>query len=304
MTTSANTPARIFLTGATGYIGSAIAHGLLEDGYEVLGLARSDAAAETLRQRGISVHCGDLTDLDSLAAGAQAAGGVIHTAFVHDFSRYEEINRIERRAVEAMAEALEGSGKTFVATSATTVLVPGQLGTEDDAAAPSSPGYVRAASEAALPASQRGVRASVVRLPPSVHGPGDTAFVPALIAIARQTGISGFVEEGENRWAAVHRLDAARLFRLVFEKAEAGTAWHGVAEEGIPMRRIAETIAEGLGIPARSIPVSEAADHFGWLAGFVQIDNPASSALTRERIGWRPREADLLTDIRDSGYFS
>ncbi|MEM1041965.1 MAG: SDR family oxidoreductase [Bacteroidota bacterium] len=303
-TTSAIPTARVFVTGATGFIGSAITRRLLDDGYEVTGLARSDAAAETLRQRGIGVHRGDLTDPASLAAGARAADGVIHTAFIHDFSRYEENNRIDRRAVEAIADALEGSGKPFVATSATTVLAPGRLGTEEDAPDPNNPGSVRAASEAALPAARRGVRASVVRLPPSVHGPGDTAFVPALIEAARQTGVSAFVGEGENRWPAVHRLDAARLFRLAFEKAEPGTVLHGVAEEGIPMRRIAEVIGEGLGVPVRAIPASEAPSHFGWLAGFVQIDNPISSALTREWAGWQPQEADLLTDVRENGYFS
>lgn len=299
--TSSSAPARVFVTGATGYIGSAIARGLLDDGYAVLGLARSDAAAETLRQRGIGVHRGDVTDPDSLAAGARAAaGGVIHTAFIHDFSTYAENTKTDERAVMAIAEALVGTGKPFVATSGTTVLAPGRLGTETDAPDPDHPGSARARSEAGLAFADRGVRASVVRLPPSVHGKGDTAFVPALIGIAREAGFAAYIGDGANRWPAVHRDDAARLFRVACERAEAGSVLHGVAEEGVPLRRIAEAIGEVLGVPARSIAPGEAADHFGWLAPFAQSDGPVSSALTRERLGWRPRQIGLLADLRQN----
>lgn len=295
---------RVFVTGATGFIGTAIVRELLEAGHEVLGLARSDEAADALARAGAAAHRGDLLDVGSLAAGAGACDGVIHAAFIHDFSKYEENAEIDRRALEAMAGALEGSGKPLVATSGTTVLAPGRTGTEEDAPAPDSPGYIRAASEVVLAAADRGVRASVVRLPPSVHGPGDRAFVPALIEVARRTGVAAYIGDGANRWPAVHRLDAARLFRLALEKAAPGSRLHGAAEEGIPMRAIAETIGQGLGVPVRGIAADEAAAHFDWLGLFVAIDNPTSSALTRDALGWRPQEDGLLTDMRESGYFS
>ncbi len=296
---------RVFLTGATGFVGSAVVRELLAAGHEVLGLARSGEAADKLARSGAEAHRGELSDVESLAAGARACDGVVHAAFIHDFSKYEENAATDRRALEAMAGALKGSGKPLVATSGTTVLAPGRTGTEEDAPSPDSPGYTRAASEAFLAAAAgRGVRASVVRLPPSVHGPGDRAFVPALIGIARERGVAAFVGDGANRWPAVHRLDAARLFRLALEKAAPGARLHGAAEEGVPMRAIAEAIGQGLGVPVRGIPTDEAPAHFGWLATFVGIDNPASSALTRDAVGWRPREAGLLADMRESGYFS
>ena len=291
---------RIFVTGATGYLGSAIVAGLLADGHEVVGLARSDRSTGVLRQRGVAVHRGDVTDPESVAAGARDADGVVHTAFVHDFARYVENTRTDERAVTAIAEALEGTGKPFVATSGTTVLTPGRLGTEADAPDPDHPGSARARSEVGLAFADRGVRASVVRLPPSVHSADDAAFVPALIEIARRAGFAAYVGDGANRWPAVHRDDAARLFRLALADAEPGAVLHGAAEEGVPFRRIAEAIAQALGLPARSIAPDEAADHFGWLAPFVQSDGPVSSALTRERLGWRPREIGLLDDVRQN----
>lgn len=295
---------RVFVTGATGFIGAAVVRELLAAAHTVLGLARGDAAATALAQAGVEAHRGELADTDSLAAGARACEGVIHLAFIHDFSRYEANAETDRQALRAMADALEGSGKPLVATSGTTVLAPGRLGTEEDAASPDGPGAIRAASEVALAAADRGVRASVVRLPPTVHGAGDHAFVPALIDIARRTGVAAFVGDGANRWPAVHRLDAARLFRLALEHAAPGSRLHGAAEEGIPMRAIADTIGAGLGVPVRSLTADEAGAHFDWLAGFVAIDNPTSSALTRDSLGWRPQEPGLLTDMRDSGYFS
>jgi len=295
----------VFVTGATGFIGSAIVRELLTAGHQVLGLARSDAAADALARLGVEAHRGELSDTGSLTAGARACDGVIHTAFIPDFSALVAAAETDRRAVEALAGALEGSGKPFVSTSATVLLAPGRTGTEEDAPAPGSAGALRAASEATvLAAASRGVRASVVRLAPSVHGAGDHGFVPALIGIARRTGISAFVGDGENRWPAVHRLDAARLFRLALEHAAPGVRLHGAAEEGIPMRAIAETIGQGLGVPVRGLTEDEWRTHFDWMARFVAIDNPTSSALTRDALGWRPQGPELLTDLRESGYFA
>lgn len=296
---------RVFVTGATGFIGPAIVRELLTAGHEVLGLARSAAAADALARLGVAAHRGELSDTASLAAGARACDGVIHAAFIHDFSAYAAAAETDRRAVEALAGALEGSGKPFVSTSGTALLAPGRTGTEEDLPAPGSAAGLRAASEATvLAAAGRGVRASAVRLPPSVHGTGDHGFVPALIDIARRKGVAAFVGQGANRWPAVHLLDAARLFRLALEKAAPGSRLHGVAEEGITLRAIAEVIGEGLGVPVRSLTEDQAHAHFDWLARFVAIDNPTSSALTRNSLGWRPREPALLTDMRDSGYFA
>jgi nucleoside-diphosphate-sugar epimerase len=298
---------RVFLTGATGFIGSAIVRELHTAGHQVLGLARSDAGAETLARSGVEVHRGELSDPDSLSSGARACEGVIHTAFIHDFGRttIEAAAETDRRAVETLADALEGSGRPLVVTSGSAIaalLAPGRIVTEEDS--PGSAAIPRAASEArALAAAGRGVRASVVRLPPSVHGAGDHGFVPRLIDIARRTGVAAFVGNGSNRWPAVHRLDAARLFRLALEKAAPGARLHGVAEEGMPMRAIAQTIADGLGVPIRSLTEAEARTHFDWLARFVAIDNPTSSALTREALGWVPKESGLLKDMKESGYF-
>jgi nucleoside-diphosphate-sugar epimerase len=296
---------RVFVTGATGFIGAAIVRELLAAGHEVLGLARSGAAADTLTRLGVEAHRGDLSDTESLIAGARASDGAIHTAFIHDFSAYAAAAETDRRAVEVLAGALEGSDSPLVSTSGTALLAPGRTGTEEDAPAPGSAASLRAASETTvLAAAGRGVRASVVRLPPSVHGTGDHGFVPTLIDIARRKGFAAFVGQGANRWPAVHRLDAARLFRLALEKAAPGSRLHGVAEEGITMRAIAEIISEGLGVPVQSVAEDKAHAHFDWMASFVAIDNPTSSALTRTSLGWCPQEAELLTDMRDSGYFS
>lgn len=294
---------RVFVTGATGFIGSAIVRELLAAGHTVLGMARSDAAAGTLAQLGIEAHRGELSDADSVARGARDCDGVIHTAFIHDWTTTtrEAAAEVDRRAVEALAGV--GSGKPLVVTSGTALLTPGRNATEEDA--PVSAAIPRAASEATvLAAAGRGVRGSIVRLPPTVHGGGDHGFVPMLIGIARRTGVSAFVGDGANRWPAVHRLDAARLFRLALEKAAPGARLHGVAEEGVPMRAIAETIGMALGVPVRSLTEDESRAHFGWFAHFVAIDNPASSAITRKVLGWRPQEPDLLTDMKESGYFS
>ena len=294
---------RVFVTGATGFIGSAIVQELLAHGHTVLGLARSDTTAASLAQRGVQAHRGDLSDTDSLAAGARACDGVIHTAFIHDFSQYEANAATDGRALDAMARAMQGTGKPLVATSGTTVLAPSRLGTEMDAPAPEGLGRIRAVSEVVLAAADRGVRVSAVRLPPSVHDSGDHGFVPMLIDLARRTGVVAYVGDGANRWPAVHRLDAARLFRLALEKAPAGSRLHGAAEEGIPMREIAQAIGQGLGVPVRSMTEEEAAAHFGWMALFVVIDNPISSAITRNTMEWQPQQAGLLADMQSSGYF-
>jgi nucleoside-diphosphate-sugar epimerase len=295
---------RVFVTGATGFIGEAVVRELRAAGHEVLGLARSDQSAEVLARMGVTPHRGEVADLDSLAAGARACDGVIHLAFIHDFSRYQANAETDRRALEAMADALEGSGKPLVSTSGTSVLAPGGVGTESDAPSPQSPGHIRAASEVVLAAAERGVRVSTVRLPPSVHGRGDHGFVPALIDLARRAGAAAFIGEGANRWPAVHRLDAARLFRLALEGAAPGARLHGVAEEGIPMRAIAEAIGAGLGVPVQSLTEEEAVSHFGWMARFVAIDNPVSSAVTRDWLDWYPREVGLLQDLQTAGYFA
>jgi nucleoside-diphosphate-sugar epimerase len=295
---------RVFLTGATGFIGEALVRELRTAGHEVLGLARSAAAADKLARLGVGAHRGDLADIASLAAGARACEGVIHTAFIHDFSAYAAAAETDRRVVEALADALEGSGKPFVLTSGTALLAPGRIGTEEDAPAPGSAASLRAGAEvAALASAGRGVRASVVRLPPSVHGIGDHGFVPALIDIARRTGVSAIIEDGANRWPAVHRLDVARLYRLALEQAAPGSRLHGVAEEGVTLRAIAEAIGAGLGLPVRSLTGDQARAHFDWLAAFVAIDNPTSSARTRETLGWIPKESGLLADMKESGYF-
>ena len=296
---------RVFVTGATGFIGSAIVRDLLAAGHEVLGLARNDDAVANLAKVGVKAHRGELSDTDGLAEGARACDGVIHTAFIHDFSAYATSLEADRRAIEALARALEGSDKPFVVTYGTASLASGRLGTEEDAPAPGSAGWLRAESEAmVLAAAGRGVRSIVMRLPPSVHGAGDHGFVPMLIDIARRKGFAAYIADGANRWPAVHRVAAARLYRLALEKAVPGSRLHGVAEEGVPMREIAEAIGAGLGIPVRSLSPDEARTHFDWMAGFVAIDNPTSSALTRNALGWQPDGPELLTDMRENGYFS
>ena len=300
---------RVFVTGATGFIGLAIVKELLAAGHQVLGMARSDASADTLARSGVKAHRGELSNPESLAAGARACEGVIHTAYNHEFATTtrEAASETDRRAVEAMAGALEGSGKPLVVTSGTfmaALLASGRTATEEDVLPDGAP-IPRAASEVAVrAAASRGVRASVVRLAPSVHGAGDHGFVPILIGIARRTGISAFVGDGANRWPAVHRLDAARLFRLALEKAAPGALLHGAAEEGVPMRAIAETIGKGIGVPVRGLSRDEARKHFDWFAEFLAIDNPCSSAITRRTLGWKPQGPDLLTDMRENGYFS
>ncbi|WAH39446.1 SDR family oxidoreductase [Alicyclobacillus dauci] len=296
---------RVFVTGATGFIGSAVVRELLEAGHQVVGLARSDTAAAALTAAGADVHRGAIDDLDSLRSAAAAADGVIHLAYKHDFADYAGAGVADLRAVETIGAALEGSGKPFVVTSGTLGLTPGRLGTEEDPGDLRSAGAPRVVSEnATIALAERGVRSSVVRLAPSVHGPGEHGFVPTLISIARDKGVSAVVGDGANRWPAVHFLDAARLFRLALEKAPAGSRLHGVGDEGIPVREIAEVIGRQLKLPVVSIAAEEAAQHFGWLSAMVMIDNPTSNALTQERLGWRPVHPALIPDLEQGHYFN
>lgn len=295
---------RVFVTGATGFIGSAIVQDLMGAGHHVLGLARSDSAASALIAAGAEVHRGDLEDLDSLRSGAAASDGVIHTGFIHDFARLKEVCEVDRLAIEAIGSALAGSDRPFIVTSGTALVSPGSIANEDIIPASGSTSHPRVASEEAADAVvSLGVRVSMVRLSPSVHGDGDHGFIPLLIGIAREKGISAYVGEGFNRWNAVHRLDAAHLYRLALENAKAGTRFHGVAEEGIAFRAIAEVIGKQLNIPVVSIPAEQAAEQFGWFAGFAALDCPASSKITRERLNWQPTKPTLLADLEKGNYF-
>jgi nucleoside-diphosphate-sugar epimerase len=295
---------RVFVTGATGFIGSAIVKELISAGHQVVGLARTDAGAKSLVAVGAQVHRGDLEDMESLKSGAAASDGVIHTAFIHDFSKFVANCETDRRAIEALGSALVGSDRPLVVTSGTGLLASNRLSTEKDVPASSSSIPRVASEEAAGSVLARSVHVSVVRLPPSVHGEGDHGFVPMLIGRARQKRVAAYIGEGLNRWPAVHRLDAARLYRLALEKNSAGARYHGVAEEGVTMREIAETIGAGLGVPVHSLTEEEAVAHFDWMAHFVALDNPTSSAFTREALGWRPKGLELLADIRENRYFS
>jgi nucleoside-diphosphate-sugar epimerase len=298
---------RVFVTGATGFIGTTVVRELTEAGHQVLGLARSDAGAKSLVAAGanVKVHRGDIEDLDSLRSGAAASDGVIHTAFIHDFARFKEVCEIDRRAVEALGSALAGSDRPLIITSGTAAAVtPGRLTTEEDA--PSSPMPRVASEEAAAAVAAKGVRVSVMRLP-QVHDPVKQGLITYLIAVAREKGVSAYVGDGLNRWPAVHLLDAARLYRLVLERgAEKGTAgarYNAVAEEGVPLREIAEAIGRGLNVPVVSKSPAEAGGHFGWLESFVGHDAPASSALTQQRLQWRPRGPRLIADLNAMKYF-
>jgi nucleoside-diphosphate-sugar epimerase len=296
---------RVFVTGATGWIGSVVVRELLSAGHQVVGLARSDKSAAAVTAAGAEVVRGSLEDTDVLRAAAAEADGVIHTGYIHDFSPTGDpaaAAALDGRVIAAFGDALAGTGKPLVVASGLPVPPAGVISTEEVRS--ENPAHPRESEPAALAVAERGVRASVVRLPPSVHGEGDPWFIPIFINIARKTGISAYIGDGANVWPAVHRVDAARLFRLALEQAPAGTLLNAVADEGVPFREIAEVIARHLRVPAKSITSEDASDQFGTLAGFAAIDVRASSAITRERFGWRPVEPGLIADLDHGHYFT
>ncbi|MBO4273847.1 SDR family oxidoreductase [Microbispora triticiradicis] len=310
---------RVFVTGASGWIGSAVVPELVGAGHQVTGLARSDASAGALARAGARVRRGTLDDLDVLRAGAAESEGVIHLAFKHDIAfsgGFEEAADADRRAVETLGDALKGSGRPLVIASGLLGVAPGGVATERDGAGGqgTEPGAATlpggglqgrmGTARLTLSLASHGVRSSVVRLPPTVHGEGDPGFMAVLVGIARQKGVSGHVGDGSNRWPATHRLDAAHLFRLALEKAPAGSVLHAVADEGVPIRAVAEVIGHHLDLPVVSVAPEEASAHFGWLGGVVGADCPASSALTRDLLGWRPVQPGLLDDLGKGHYFS
>lgn len=296
---------RIFVTGATGFVGSAVVKELIDAGHQVIGLARSDESAKLVIAAGAEVYMGSIEQPESLRNAAAAADGIIHTAFNHDFSKFNENCKNDRGIIEVLADALVGSNRPLVITSAIGILPKGQMVTEQTMPATGPAAHPRAASEeAADAAAKRGVHVSVVRLPPSVHGEGDHAFVPTLINIARQKRLSVYAGEGQNHWPAVHQLDAAKLFRLALEKGQTSARYHGVAEEGIPFHEIADVIGHRLNIPIMSKPAKEAAEHFAWFAHFAAMDISASSVETQTTLGWTPKQIGLIADIGRAHYFN
>jgi len=288
---------KVFVTGATGFIGTAIVQDLIGAGYQVLGLARSAASAQKLVDAGAEVLRGDLEDLESLKNGAAQADGVIHAGFIHDFTRFAEVCEVDKVAIKTIGDVLAGSGRPFIVTSGTALVSPGQLATED-IKPPVNPGWPRASEQAG-----DAVGAATVRLSPSVHGDDDKhGFVPILVSLAREKGFSAYIGEGQNRWNAVHRLDAAHLFRLALENAEPGARYHASAEEAITVKSIAEAIGKQLNIPVKSINPDDAAEHFGWFAHMAAIDCPSSSSWTQQTLNWRPTHSTLLADIENGIY--
>jgi nucleoside-diphosphate-sugar epimerase len=291
---------RVFVTGATGFIGSAVVPELINAGHQVLGLARSEAGAKSLLAAGAQVQRGDLTDLESLRSGAAAADAVIHLAFIHDFSKFQENCEIDGRAIEALGSALAGSDRPLIVTSGTGLVTPGRLATED-VAAPNLPQMPRVSEQAAFSMAPRGVRVSVVRLP-QVHDTVKQGLVTYAVALAREKGVSAYVGDGRNRWPAAHVLDTARLYRLALEKQEAGARYHAVAEEGVLLRDIAEAIGRGLKVPVVAMSQEDAAAHFGWLGRFAGLNLTASSAQTQQRLGWHPTGPGLIADLDQMRY--
>jgi nucleoside-diphosphate-sugar epimerase len=304
---------RVFVTGASGWIGSAVVPELIGAGHQVTGLARSDASAAALTAAGAAVQRGTLDDLDSLRSAAAASDGVIHLAFKHDIAfsgGFQDAADADRRAVETFGDALAGSGRPLVIASGVLGAAPGRVATELDGRSMDSMAHLAggprtrlATALMTLSLASRDVRSSVLRLPPTVHGDGDNGFMAALVGIARDKGVSGYIGTGDNRWPAVHRLDAAHLFRLALEQAPAGSVLHAVADEGVPIRAIAEVIGRHLDLPVTAIAPEDAAEHFTWLASFLAIDSPASSALTRELLDWHPAQPGLIDDLGKGHYF-
>ena len=293
---------RVFVTGATGFVGSAVVQELLSTGHEVLGLVRSDASAAALEKAGGTVHRGSVENLDSLRSGVAEVDGVIHTAFIHDFSKFVENCEIDRRAIIAMGEVLAGSNRPLIITSGTGA-APGRMSRESNRFPTDHPNPRIASEQAADAVEATGVKVMSIRLP-QVHGKGDHGFVPILIGIARDKGRAAYVGDGKNRWPAVHRLDAARLYRLALEKGTAGARYNAVAEEGVSLRALEEVIGRHLNLPVVSLSPEEAADYYGWFAGFAAMDMPASSEWTQKTLGWAPTGPDLMTDLETADYFA
>jgi nucleoside-diphosphate-sugar epimerase len=293
---------RYFVTGASGWIGSAVIPELLNAGHEVTGLARSDSAATAVEALGADVLRGELDDLDSLRAGAAASDGVVHLGYNHDFSNMEKAAQMDVLAIQAIGSALEGTDRPLLIASGTLGLAAGRPGTEQDSPDPAVHPRI-ANANLALSYADRGVRSLVVRFPPTVHGDGDHGFIATLVGIAREKGVSGYVDDGANCWSAVHRADAAKLVRLALQNAPAGSVLHSVAEEGVATRLIAEAIGRGLDLPVVSIPAAESPDHFSWLGRFFGADARASNTLTRELLHWNPEHQGLIEDLDDGHYF-
>jgi nucleoside-diphosphate-sugar epimerase len=305
---------RVFVTGASGWIGSAVVAELLGSGHQVVGLARSDVSAAALTAAGSEVQRGGLDDLDTLAGAAAESDGVIHLAFKHDLAftgDFEGAAVADRRAIQTIGEALVGSDRPFLIASGILGLAPGRVATERDMPDldpattffTGGPAIRAGNAQITLALASRGVRSCVVRLPPTNHGAGDNGFMTTLVSIARDKGVSGYIGDGTSRWPAVHRLDSARLFRLAVETAPAGSALHAVADEGVPIRDIADVIGRHLDLPVVSIFPEDAGEHFTWLSGFLGLDSPASSALTRELLGWQPTHPGLIDDLDQGHYF-
>jgi nucleoside-diphosphate-sugar epimerase len=305
---------RVFVTGASGWIGSAVVSELIGAGHQPVGLARSDASADALTAAGAAIRRGHLDDLDALRSEAAVSDGVIHLAFKHELAfsgDFQGAADADRRAVETFGEALAGSKRPLLIASGLLGLDPGHLATEQDghgsdaavAASGSGPKARWETAQFALSLADQGVRSSIVRLSPTNHGDGDNGFIATLVAIAREKGVSGYIGDGSNRWSAVHRLDSARLFRLGLEEAPAGSTLHAVADEGVPIRDIAEVIGRHLEVPVVSVAPEEAGEHFSWLGGFLGLDAPASSTLTRELLGWQPTQPGLIADLDEEHYF-
>lgn len=293
---------RVFITGAAGFIGSATTKELIANGHQVVGLARSDANAEALQKMGAEVHRGSLEDLDSLKRGAKETDGTIHCAFIHDFSKFAENGQVDKRAIEAMGDVLAGTNKPFIVTSGTGLVAPNVTVTEE-MRCESSPTAPRVSEQAGLAYASRGVRAMAIRLPQVHGGEGKAGLITYLLELARQKGSAAYVGEGNERWAAAHRLDVARLYRLALEKGKPDAIYHAVGEEGVPMKQVIEVIGRALNVPVTSTKKEEAGDYYGPLAMFAGLDMPASSALTQQWLGWKPREIGLMADIGQPGYF-
>jgi nucleoside-diphosphate-sugar epimerase len=294
---------RVFVTGATGFVGSAVVNELIAAGHKVLGLARSDANAAALAAAGADVHRGSLEDLESLRSGVAAADGVIHTAFIHDFTQFVASCETDRRVIETLGSALAGSDRPLIVTSGT-ALIAGSGVADEHTPIPATSPIPRIASEQAVKAlAERGIHVCMMRLPPSVHGEGDHGFVPRLIDFAREKGVSAYVGDGFNRWPGVHRLDAAHLYRLALEHGKAGASYHAVADSGVPFRDIAASIGRHLHIPVVRKTPEQAAEHFGWFAHFASVDNPTSSQWTRDQLGWQPKHLGLIHDIDQPYYY-